>query len=363
MSLIRGQEFHAIIQNIFGDVNGYLQSEQIQVNCPRCQEREGLSHPDGRFNLEINTAKRMFRCWKCDEPKFSGSLGRLVRTFGSRIDYDMYKSYAGIYQDYMITEDEETEYAEVRLPDEMINFTQMESGNLEHFEAYNYLINERKISRDIILRYRLGFCTTGKYAKRIIIPSFDRNGEVNYFVGRYYGTDQKIRTKLPYLNPRTNKDKIIFNEGLVNWDSTVYLVEGVFDMFSFPVNIIPMLGKTLSTTLFLKLQELKPDVVVLLDPDAYKNSIDLYYTLNTIYVGCEERVKIVKLPTDEDIDELRKNQGIDEVIKSLYGARGLILDDYFINNLQKPYEKSTGRYRTYSKYFEWKSTGAKNTIR
>ena len=362
--MIRGQEFHSILQNIFDDVNGYLQSEQLQVNCPRCQESEGLSYPDGKFNLEINTAKRMFRCWKCDEPRFSGSLGRLVKTFGSNTDYEMYKSYAGILQDYNFNDnDEEIELVQVKLPDEMIYFSQMDVSNPEHFDAYNYIVTERKIERDIILRYRLGFCTTGKYAKRIIIPSFDANGEVNYFVSRYYGTDLKIRKKLPYLNPFADKDRIIFNEGLVNWDSTLYLVEGVFEMLSFPVNIIPMLGKNLSTTLFMKLKELQPHVVVLLDPDAYKNSIELFYILQTIYVGNEERVKIVKLPTNDDLDELRKNQGIDDVIKCLYGARGLILDDYFIQKLQKPYDKKNkGRYRPYSKYSDWKFTGRKNTI-
>jgi len=359
--MVRGQEFHAIIQNIFGDVQGYLQAEQLQVCCPRCQEREGLNYPDGKYNLEINTGKRMFRCWKCDEPKFSGSLGRLIKTLGNSVDYEMYRSYAGVFQDYVYDEDEK-EYVQIKLPDEMILFSQMDVLNPEHFEAYNYLVNERKISRDIILRYRLGFCTTGKYAKRIIIPSFDKNGEVNYFIGRYYGNDLKIRKKLPYLNPKADKDVIIFNEGLVNWDSTVYLIEGAFEMLSFPVNSIVMLGKTLSTTLFLKLQEIKPDVVVLLDPDAYKNAIELYYTLHTIYVECEDRVKIVKLPTEDDLDELRKNQGIDEVIKSLYSARGLILDDYFIQKLQKPYDRSAGRYGTYSKYFNRESTSARNTL-
>jgi hypothetical protein len=361
MRNIHGQEFHSIIENIFGDVKGLNVSEQLQVDCPRCAEL--LGHPDGKFNLEINTRRRLFKCWRCDEPKFSGSLGRLVRTFGSRIDYEMYKSYAGIYQDYVFDDDYEKEAIQVKLPDEMILFSQMDVLNPKHFEAYNYLVNERKISRDIILRYRLGFCTTGKYANRIIIPSFDAKGEINYFVGRYYGTDPKIRKKIPYLNPHADKDAIIFNEGMINWDSSVYLVEGAFEMLSFPVNIIPMLGKTLSTTLFLKLQELKPDVVVLLDPDAYKNAVELFYILSTIYVDCEERVKIVKLPTEEDLDELRKNQGIDVVIKSLYGARGLVIDDYFINKLQKPHDKKdTGRYRTYSKYFEWKSTSTRSSI-
>jgi hypothetical protein len=357
--MIRGQEFHSIIQNVFGEVQGLMQSEQIQVNCPQCQERDGLSEPDGKFNLEINTAKRMFRCWKCDEPRFSGSLGRLIRMFGSHSDYEMYKSYAGSFTDYDF-EDDEKEYAPVKLPNEMIFFSQMESGNLEHFEAYNYLINDRMISRDIILKYRLGFCTTGKYEKRIIIPSYDKNGEVNYFVGRNYDTANK--NKRPYDNPKSDKDRIIFNEGLVNWDSTVYLVEGAFEMLSFPVNIIPMLGKTLSTTLFMKLKELKPDVVVLLDPDAYKNAIELYYRLHAIYVDCEERVKIVKIPYEKDMDELRKKRGIDEVIKSLYSARGLTVEDYFINKLQKPYERRKGRNDANSKYFEWKSTGARNIL-
>lgn len=333
--MIRGQEFHSIIKNIFNDVNGYLESEQLQVNCPRCQERDGLSHPDGKFNLEINTAKRMFRCWKCDEPKFSGSLGRLVKIFGSQSDYDIYKSYAGIFNDYTHSEDEKL-YVQVKLPDEFIPFSQMDGSDLEHFEAYNYLVTERKISRDIILKYRLGFCTTGRYAKRIIVPSYDMNSEINYFVGRTYDPKEK---KMKYLNPYADKDKIIFNEGFINWDSTIYLVEGAFEMLTFPVNCIPMLGKTLSFTLFMKLKEYKPEVVVLLDPDAFKNSIKLYHTLHSIYVGYEERVKIVKLPTKEDLDELRKNKGIAEVIKCLYGARSLTVDDYFIEKLQKPYVK------------------------
>ena len=349
--LIRGQEFHSIIKNIFDDVNGYLQSEQLQVNCPRCQERDGLSQPDGKFNLEINTAKRMFRCWKCDEPKFSGSLGRLVRTFGKHVDYEIYKSYAGVYFDYDYDEDEK-EYVVVKLPEEMIFFSQMNPADSEHFEAYNYLINERKLSIEVILKYRLGFCTTGKYAKMIIIPSYDAKGEVNYFVARRYG-DYDKRFKKPYDNPKSDKDLIIFNEGFINWDSTVYLVEGVFEMLSFPVNCIPLLGKTISSTLILKLKELKPHITVILDLDAEKDAINLIYLLKSIYYDCEERVKLVVLPKGligddgkpiKDLDELRKNKGIDEVIESLRTARDLNVDDYFITKLHKPYEKRNRGY-------------------
>lgn len=344
--MFTGQEFHSIIENIFGTTKGYLQSSQIQVNCPLCQERDGLSHPDGKFNLEINTAKGIFRCWKCDQPKFSGSLGKLIRIFGSKVDYELYKSYGG--RSYHYNGDlDQNELIPIKLPDEMILFSQAELTNPEHFEAYSYMVVNRKINRELLLKYRIGFCLTGKYNKRIIIPSYDEYGEVNYFVARNYDLNNK--KKWPYDNPKSNKSLIIFNEGYVNWDSTVYIVEGVFEMFSLPINGIPLLGKVLSIALLEKLKYYKPNVIIVLDPDAHKNAVELFYQLHSIYVGCEEKVKIVKLNyKNEDLDSIRRKYGNDEVIKILRSARNLTIDDYFIRNLENNY----GRYSTYTKYFK-----------
>ena len=342
--MIKGEEFHSIIENIFDDVKGLKVSSQLQVNCPLCQEREGLLYPDNKYNLEINTAKRVFKCWKCDEPSFSGSLGKLIRQFGTRLDYETYKSYASAYPNDFSgngENEEDDDYEVLRLPDEMIPFSQMESGNLSHFEAYNYMINDRKVCRDIILKYRLGFCVRGEYMNRVVVPSYDINGNLNYFVTRSYDPSEKKRK---YMNPKIDKDKIIFNEGYINWDSTVFLVEGVFDMFSVP-NAIPLLGKTLSTALFNKLKILKPNVVILLDPDAYKNSINIYHILRNIYEDCGDRIKIVKLPTNDDVDELRKNMGIGEVINSIYTARGLTVEDHFAQKLHKAYNGMNEKFR------------------
>jgi len=344
--MIKGRELHSIIEKIFSDVRGLNQNEQLQVNCPRCQESDGLYYPDGKYNLEINTAKRVFRCWKCEEPPFSGSLGRLIRTYGTRADYEIYKSYADVYQDYVFGDNDNEPQIEVTLPEEMISFANMDATDPDHFEAYNYLVNDRKLSRETILKYRLGFCTTGSYAKRIIVPSFDEFGEVNYFVGRSY----EEKPKFPYKNPKVDKMKIIFNEGMINWDSTIYLVEGAFEMLSFPVNIVPLLGKDLSIPLFNLLKERKPNIIILLDPDAHKTAIQLYYKLHAIYIGAEERVRIVKLPTLEDLDELRRRGGEEEIIKAVYGARSLTVDDYFSRKLHKPYDRTRG-FKSNSKYF------------
>lgn len=347
--MVRGIEFHEIINNIFDeDVKGIGDSEQLQVCCPRCQERDGLFYPDGKYNLEINTAKRVFRCWKCDEPRFTGSLGRLIKTYGTNMEYEVYKSYASIFKDYEYDEDEK-EFVQVKLPSEMIYFSQMDASDPDHFEAYNYLVNDRQIKRDVILRYRIGFCTTGKYAGRIIIPSFDNDGEVNYFVARTYKN-----AKVPYLNPKVDKGMFIFNEGMINWDSTIYLVEGVFEMLSLTVNAIPLLGKDLLDALYFKLKALKPNVVVLLDPDAHKAAVDLIFKLKTIYAGVEERVKIVVLPGKKDLDEERRAYGDDKVLEALRSARDLNVDDYFIKSLKNPYEfnNRNRRYKSYSEFMQ-----------
>lgn len=339
--MIRGIEFHEIIDNIFhNDVRGINESEQLQTNCPKCQEKEGLSYPDGKYNLEINTAKRVFRCWKCDEPKFAGSLGRLIKTLGSDLDYEVYKSYASVFIDYDNYEDEK-EFVKVSLPQEIIFFSQMNPNDPEHYEAYNYLVNERLITRDIILKFRLGFCIEGKYAGRIIVPSYDEDGEVNFFIGRSYR-----KSKYPYLMPKVNKGLFIFNEGHIDWDSTVYLVEGVFEMLSFPINTIPLLGKDLLDALYFKLKNKKPNVVIILDPDAYKSAIDLFFKVRNIYSDEEERVKVVKLPNNDDLDELRKKRGMDEILKAVKTAKKLSTEDYFMKRLYAE-RKYTRRYQTY----------------
>jgi hypothetical protein len=327
-------ELTMLIERIFDDVQskGF---EQIQVNCPRCQEREDLPEPDGKHNLEINLQKRKFRCWKCDDPFFSGDLLYLVRLFGSYDDIKEYKEYVENNFDSLFDEEEKKVVVEtVELPKEFIPFSDINTSNPDHMEAYKYLIFDRKLTREIILRFRLGFCLEGRYKKRIIIPSFDANGMINYFVGRTYVEGHKP----PYDNVKASKDSIIFNEGFIDWDATVYLVEGPFDYLSFPINTIPLLGKTLGKKLFYTLKEKKPDVIIILDPDAWRNSMVLYQQLLTIYHDCEQKVKIVKLnvwdvdvkgkKTMYDLDEIKRNKGVSTVIEEIKKARQLVDDDY-----------------------------------
>lgn len=332
--MIKGIEFHSIIDSIFGEVRNLEESEQIKVNCPKCQERDGLSEPDGKFNLEINTGKKVFRCWKCEEPKFSGRLSKLIKIYGSNIDYKLFKSLGGLnysFSDDNNDDDFDIEEINIKLPNEIISFENLDIEIPSHFEAYNYLINDRLVSRDIIFKYHLGFCTSGYYKDRIIIPSYDKYGEVNYFTARSFVDDP-----IPYLNPDINKNYFIFNEGFVNWNSTIFLVEGVFEMLTLPINIIPLLGKELFKSLYDEISNYKPNVVILLDPDAKSSAMKLFYQLSCIYgENVNDYVKIIDLPENLDLNEYKKKYGQNKLIDMIYSARRINNNDYFINVLSE----------------------------
>ena len=303
--MVENQEIHDILENVFDNVKGLHMSDQVQINCPKCQEREGLSYGDGKYNLEINTRIKRFRCWKCDDPPFQGRLGRLIKRYGLSTDYALYKVYAGNEDDdFGVSVDDEEEVTPIVLPEEFISISDVNLNIREHYEAYEYLVTERKLDIELLKRFNVGFCTKGKYYGRIIVPSYDRNGVLNYFISRLY-TKESWRTK--YENPEENKKKIIYNESRIKWDSTIFLVEGAFDMLSIPINTIPVLGKNMSDALLDKLRIFKPNIIIVLDPDAVKNAREIMIQLVSIY-GNEKccKIKIVELPNNDDIDELRK---------------------------------------------------------
>jgi len=328
---IKGKEFHHIIKKIFGDVRNYVTSEQIQVNCPKCQERAGLNVPDGKFNLEINTAKGMFRCWKCS-PNFSGSLGKLIRIYGTSDNIDEFKEYGS----FVFTDDSydtEEVIKQILLPKEFVKLVDIDTTNPSHMEAYYYATQDRKIPYEFIEKYNIGFCASGRYKNRLILPSYDFEGKLNYFISR--AIHKKM--KPPYLNPKlAEKQKILFNEYYVDWDRTIILVEGVFDAISLNIcglNAVPLLGKTLSNAFFDRVIERDLDIIIVFDPDAMKNAIEVLQTLTNIYYDRLDKVRIVELPDDsDDIDKIRIEGGKKEILKYLYSAREINNKDYLLHN-------------------------------
>ena len=88
---------------------------------------------------------------------------------------------------------------------------------------HHQLLTKQRINDKDILKYNIGYCDEGLYSNRIIVPSYDSDGQLNFFVGRDF-----YNSKLKYRNSPTSKDIIGFDL-FINWDEPIILCEGVFD--------------------------------------------------------------------------------------------------------------------------------------
>lgn len=293
-------EIVEILNDILGKFKNHNEfSGQISYDCPVCSyEIKGLDHTDGKGNLEINYKYGVYKCWACGESHGThGILRYLIKEHGTKAHLKKYD---------LLRPDEinvaKKTYNPVRLPKEFILFNSVSDGmKMTHYykQAINYL-RSRNITDEMIKRYHMGFCYTGEYAARIIIPSYDEQFNLNYFIARSY----ESRSKLKYKNPEAEKESIIWNERLIEWDEPIYLVEGPFDSIFLP-NSIPMLGKFMGEKLFSKLYDNAKKIIIVLDGDAWEDAVKLYYKLNggKLY----GKIWIVRLPEDKDIADLQGN--------------------------------------------------------
>ena len=287
-----------LLEDVFGRAKQHYQNKgQLSVDCPICSyEIKGLDKLDGKGNLEINYARHVYKCWSCGETHGThGALGRLLDKYATKRQkkvYDLLKP-----EEF---EEKEVKKPKLRLPESYIKFKDSNPIYPVYRQAMNYL-KSRGITDDIIEKYQIGFCDKGDYAGRIIVPSYNENDTLNYFIARAWGGD----TRFKYKNPIAEKDKIIFNEHLIDWFKDIYIVEGVFDAF-FLDNSIPMLGKHLSSLLFETIYEKAlGNIIICLDGDAFDNAKKLYREL---YGGrLYGKIKIVELPKDKDVCDLRGN--------------------------------------------------------
>ena len=134
---------------------------------------------------------------------------------------------------------------------------------LQSRNALVYL-RSRGISKEDIIRWKMGYCSQGDYKSRIVIPSFDAEGYANYFIARNF-----TKYGMRYLNPDVGRD-IVFNELNIDWYDDIVLVEGVFDAIRIGQNAIPVLGSTLreDSHLFQKLVMNDCKVYTAFDSDA-----------------------------------------------------------------------------------------------
>ena len=260
--------------------------------CPFCKHHKP--------KLSVNIEKNVFKCWVCD------TRGRdnyyLIKRFGN---FNQQQEWLKLTNQTDINDFEimfsgsiQKDIVEqvIDLPDEYKSLAN--NTNLSQIPALNYL-KKRGIDKKDVLKWRIGYCAGGEYDGRVIIPSFNENGNVNYFVAR------SCRDEFPrYKNPPVSRN-IAFNELSIDWEEDVVIVEGVFDAIK-AENAIPLLGSTLreDSALFQKLIEHSPTVYIALDADVEKKASSLIQKL--LYYGID--IYKITVPKYKDIGDMTKEE-------------------------------------------------------
>ena len=234
----------------------YDKGEELLFSCPVC------NHHKNKFS--VNLDKNAYKCWVCD---YRGrNIRRLIRRFGTHTqlaswnqlsDETDLQRFNNLFMDDGVCEGK----VKTQLPSEFLSLT-VNPMPATGARAIKYL-QARGITKSDILKWKIGFCFEGEYRNRIVIPSFDDDGDCSYFIARSYTGDS-----YKYKNPRASKN-IVFNELFIDWNSDLVLVEGVFDALV-AGNAVPILGSTLrsGSELLRKIVWNDTPIYVALDPDA-----------------------------------------------------------------------------------------------
>jgi DNA primase len=278
-------------------------------HCPFCHHH--------KKKLQINVETQYWHCWVCD------SKGRSIQSLLRKLNVDRgeMNKIISIYGEYKPTNNEkEVEKVVLKLPKEFKSLYQKpKSINPTYNQAIFYL-KQRGITMDEVLKYNIGYCEEGLYGGRVIIPSYNEDGELNYFVARSFYEDEKMK----YKNPPVSRDVIVF-DNQINWNEPITLVEGVFDSFSVKRNVIPILGKFIPKTLKTKIFEKGvKEINLLLDSDAVEDSTKHsdYFIKNGI------KVKNI-IPDGKDAGDM----GFEEVNKLMKEAEETGWDDLVLSKL------------------------------
>lgn len=301
----------SVLENFLGAAKFGRNTEnrtQWEFNCPS----KTCRHDHAKFNLAYNSEHKIYKCWKC---KISGYVHKLVREYGQRDDIKRINLILPEYkrQSFSVFKKNEIDYDLVtcELPEGFYPLSQERQSKLYRL-AYNYAVSTRKISLQQIDKYKIGYTERGSRKFRLIIPSFNSSGKMNYYEARTFLDD----AKRSYMKPDfPDKNDIIFNEQFINWDLPIYLVEGVFDAIRLP-NAIPMLGKTPSDLLFNKILEHNSTVIVCLDSDACKDAMEIYKRLSSLGIN----VYFIDLKGKKDISKIFEDGGqnkVNEVLKTI----------------------------------------------
>jgi hypothetical protein len=275
------------LKSIFGEIHVARDGINVSVRCPNCDQ-------GNKKKFSINLDNWNCHCWVCD---IKGKDLRIILKKFISNDSSQY-FVTNFLDEKRIAPLEMLCEEKISLPKTFTLIADSIASRDPDIKACIRYLKKRGLSGSALWRFRFGTADAGFHRRRIIIPSFDDTGNLNYYCSR--SIDLNVKPK--YSNPRVNKLDIIFNEIHVDWKMELTLTEGPFDLTKCEFNATCLLGSSLSedSYLFKKIVSNKTPILLALDSDMTKKSQKCARLLSSY--GCN--VRILELGKFADVGEM-----------------------------------------------------------
>lgn len=311
-------EFISFLEKVFGSsgqISGVgTKNKNISFVCPICKKDKGSQYSNKKLAIKLECENALTKCWVCGYK--SRNLFFLIRKYSRHNLQEYIDKFIG--KDLLLDRNNQQENPDEKtlsLPNDFTFIASCLNQSSSQIERYIKYLEKRfgsDFGIDKLWYWKFGFSEQEiEYQNRIIIPSFDKNGNLNYFTGRALSNYHKPK----YLNPPIEREDIIFNEINICWDEELLLVEGPLDLIKCSQNAVSLLGSDLTTDfkLFENIVKNKTKIVVALDPDAERKAIKIASLLYEYDI----EVRMLKIPKKyNDIGEMDQK----EVKEILYNA-------------------------------------------
>ena len=253
---MKEEQLVTLLEGALGPSKRARGGDEAVFKCPKC------NHHKPKLTLNIHTQK--FQCWVCG---YKGARAiQLLKI--SKAPSSLFSKLADIDKQYNFKSLPKAQKKDgPQLPKEFIPLIR-QSNSILRKKAISYL-EKRGVTKQDMVKYNIGYVEEGELAEMVIIPSYDSNGFLNYWVGRSFESSAYFKHK---LSP-TSKDMVGF-EMFINWDMPVIICEGAFDAIAIKRNAIPLFGKKINQQLYKKLLTAScKEVYLALDRDALKDAM------------------------------------------------------------------------------------------
>lgn len=276
--------------------------KEVHFNCVVCGE--------SRHRMFVNLSSGKVHCHNCGYSSNIIGLIQWVEGVSWTRANEIFKDVKGtlilpesvtreLTQNVFKGERRDLQKRPIPLPEEY-SLLNPEHTNISTKKALRYLTHTRKITKNQIVSHKFGYCSSGEYKGRVIIP-ITENGELRFWVARAVSSEAKMKEKSPSNEEyQISKSEVIFNiDRAAKKYHSIVISEGIFDALSWGDIGVSLLGKTLyqeQLNILLDYRNLLTEpIYIAIDYDARNKATEMAQILSEYF-----DVRMINIPKELD---------------------------------------------------------------